>query len=98
MAAKFPYSSKSKSLNAQIYEAEQQVALRQQRVTDSRSSLLRHIHQRMTAPATLWLAGGIGFMFGELTKPRTLKTCSQNEQSSVTETTALRGNWRRNRS
>lgn len=89
MAAKFHYCCKSKSLNTQIREAEQQVALRHQRVTDSSSRLLRHLRQRITAPAALWLAGGVGFMFGELTQPQSLNTCSQNEQSLVTKTSVL---------
>jgi hypothetical protein len=89
MAAKFLYSCKAKALNAQIRAAEQQLARQQQRVTASRSCLLQHLQQRMTAPATLWQAAGIGFLFGELTKPQTRQTCNQNKPSFAPETTVL---------
>ena len=71
MRFKFLYSCKSKSLNTQIREAERQVIHRQQRVTNRSSCLLRHLQQRMTAPATLLLTGSIGFVFGELSYPQT---------------------------
>ena len=68
MAACLPNRSKSKSLTAQIRDAEQQVLNRQQGVGVRTAALVRKIHQQMTAPATLLLAGGIGFIVGELTQ------------------------------
>jgi len=62
-----------KSLTAQINAAERQVLNRQQEVGIRTTTLVRKIHQQMTAPATLLLAGGIGFIIGELTKRQTSK-------------------------
>jgi len=62
-----------KSLTAQINAAERQVLNRQQEIGIRTTTLVRKIHQQMTAPATLLLAGGIGFIIGELTKRQTSK-------------------------
>ncbi|MDD5410809.1 MAG: hypothetical protein PHF31_05245 [Methylobacter sp.] len=59
---------KYKSLTAQIRDAERQVLNRRRGVGVSAATLVRKIHQQMTSPATLLLAGGIGFIIGELTK------------------------------
>jgi len=61
------------SLTAQINAAERQVLNRQREVGIRTTTLVRKIHQQMTAPATLLLAGGIGFIIGELTKRQTSK-------------------------
>jgi hypothetical protein len=37
---------------------------------DRMAALIRKLHQRMTTPTTLLLAGGIGFVLGELTQRR----------------------------
>ena len=89
MTTKHPYRCKLKSLNAEIFAAERRLALRRTHVTECNSRFLRHLHQRMTAPLTLLLAGGTGFMFAELTKRRTLVTRRKNQASLVTETTGL---------
>ncbi|MDP1771018.1 MAG: hypothetical protein Q8L15_01945 [Methylobacter sp.] len=62
-----------KSLTAQINAAERQVSNRQQEVGIRTDILVRKIHQQMTAPATLLLVTGIGFIIGELTKCQTSK-------------------------
>jgi hypothetical protein len=54
------------SLNAQIRYAERQLATRRQLVGNRAKSLLGNIYKQMTAPATLVLASGIGFIAGEL--------------------------------
>jgi hypothetical protein len=63
--------SKSKSLTAKIRNAEQQIAIRQRGVDVNAASLIKKIHQQMTAPSTLLLTVGIGFIIGELTKRQT---------------------------
>ena len=59
---------KIKSLSRQIRNAEQEIINRQQRVSIRNATLIRTIHQKLTAPATLLMAGGIGFLIGELTQ------------------------------
>lgn len=59
---------KLKSLNAQIKHCEQQV-LNSKRALDSCANMLAgNIRQQITTPTTLLLAGGIGFIFGEVTR------------------------------
>ena len=68
MATSLPNRSNPQSLTAQIRAAEQQVLHRQRAVGARAAALVRKLHQQMTAPATLLLAGGIGFIVGELTQ------------------------------
>ena len=82
--------SKAKSLTAQIRDAERQVLSSQQRVGVRTATLIRNIHQQMTAPATLLLAGGLGFILGELTKRKNLNSCGIADKSRTSETTLLR--------
>ena len=63
-----PSVSKPKSLATHIREAERQVLIRQRCVDVRAATLVRTIHRQLTAPATLLLAGGVGFIIGELTK------------------------------
>jgi len=51
--------TKSKSLKAQIGAVERKLLNRHQRVGVRTATLVRNIHQQVTAPATLLLAGGI---------------------------------------
>jgi len=90
MAACLPNRSKSKSLTAQIRDAEQQVLNRQQGVGVRTAALVRKIHQQMTAPATLLLAGGIGFILGELTKRQPATFHGTADEPRPAETTPLR--------
>ncbi len=82
--------SKAKSLTAQIRDAERRVLSSQQRVGVRTATLIRNIHQQMTAPATLLLAGGLGFILGELTKGKNLNSCGTADKSRTSETTPLR--------
>ncbi|MEQ1527964.1 MAG: hypothetical protein ABL925_01505 [Methylococcales bacterium] len=61
----------SKSINAQINTELQQVAAGQNRFLAQRSRLINNCHQQITAPGTLLLTAGLGFIFGELTKNQT---------------------------
>lgn len=79
-----------KSLTAQIRDAERQVLNRQRRVGVRTAMLVRKAHQQMTAPATLLLAGGIGFIIGELTKRQTLNDRSTADKPCTAQTTPLR--------
>ncbi len=65
---------KSTSLNSQIKHAERQLQNRQQRVDTASLTLTNSIHRQMTAPASLWLAGGSGFIISELTNSQTAAT------------------------
>jgi hypothetical protein len=81
--------SKPKSLTAQIRDAERQVLNRQRRVGVSAATLVRKIHQQMTAPATLLLAGGIGFIIGELTKRQPPKSPGTADKPRADEPSPL---------
>jgi hypothetical protein len=65
---------KSTSLNYQIKHTERQLQNRQQRVDTASQTLTNSIHRQMTAPASLWLAGGSGFIISELTNSQTAAT------------------------
>jgi hypothetical protein len=65
--------SKSKFLAAQIRDAERQILMRHDKIDAYTTVLVDHLHQQMTAPTTLWLAGGFGFILGELTRRQTKK-------------------------
>ncbi|MGZ8223300.1 MAG: hypothetical protein ACXWT0_16795, partial [Methylobacter sp.] len=79
-----------KSLTAQIRDAERQVLNRQRGIGVRTATLVRKTHQQMTAPESLLLAGGIGFIIGELTKRQTLKVRSTADKPRAAETTPLR--------
>lgn len=83
---------KSESLNAQIMDAERQVSNRRQTVEIRTARLINDIHDQMTAPASLVLAGGIGFIVGELSKCRAPKLiCNTADNPQVeADTTPLR--------
>jgi hypothetical protein len=74
MTADSQNRSKPKSLTAQIKDAERQVLVRQHGVEGGADTLVRKIHKQMTAPATLTLAGGFGFIIGELTRRQPSKS------------------------
>ncbi len=82
--------NKSKTLRAQIRAAERELLNREQRVGVRTAILVRNVHQQMTAPATLLLAGGIGFILGELTRRQTTQSRGAAGKLRTTETTPLR--------
>ncbi len=82
--------SKSKSLSAQIRETEQELMNRQRRVGICNATLIRTIHQKLTAPTTLLLAGGIGFLIGELTQRPTHNGYSTANKTRPADTSPLR--------
>ncbi len=82
--------TKSKSLRTQIRAAERKLLNRQRRTGVRTATLVRKIQQQMTAPATLLLAGSIGFILGELTQRQTAKPRGALEEPRDSETT----HWR----
>jgi hypothetical protein len=82
--------TKSKSLRTQIRAVERELLNRQQRTGVRTATLVRKIQQQMTAPATLLLAGGIGFILGELTQCQTAQSRGALEDPRTSETTLLR--------
>jgi hypothetical protein len=78
-----------RTLNAQIKQAECQVALRQQRVGVRAATLARQIGHDLTTPTSLLLAGGVGFGLGELTRRSTPSCPETNGPPAGAETTPL---------
>ena len=64
---------KSRFLTTQIRDAERQIVIRQDRIGVCTTMLVEKLHQQMTAPTTLWLAGSFGFILGELTRRQSKK-------------------------
>lgn len=81
--------SKSKSLTAQIRDAEQQLLIRQRKVGVRATTLIKKIHQEITAPSTLLLTVGIGFIIGELTRRQTTSNRGTANKQHTTKTSAL---------
>lgn len=59
---------KSSSLADQIKDTERNRLIHKRKVSLQADKLVQDIHQEITAPGSLLLAGGIGFIIGELTK------------------------------
>jgi hypothetical protein len=72
------------SLSQQIKAAERDVLHQQRRVTVSTDHLVQCIHRQLTAPASLLMAGGVGFIMGELTRRQTTRTSSAGDQPQAT--------------
>ena len=66
---------KTKSLTAQIKDAERELLNHQQKFDVHTTMLVRTIYQQIN-PATPLLAAGIGFIFGELTRRHHAQPCS----------------------
>jgi hypothetical protein len=82
--------SKANSLASQIRDAERQVVNRQRRINIRTDTLVRNIEQQMTAPATLLLVSGAGFIIGELTKCQPAKSRGTSDKIVDAETSPLR--------
>jgi len=80
---------KARPLNAQINNLEWQILQRQQSIHVRGDSLIRKIRRRLTAPTSLLLSGGVGFLLGELTKRRAPKSCGNSDKSKAPETSPL---------
>ncbi|MGZ5017990.1 MAG: hypothetical protein ACXV8U_19640 [Methylobacter sp.] len=84
--------SKSKFLDDQIRQAEWRVQKHQQMVDLRTTTLVQKIYQQLTDPASLLLAGGIGFILGEVTKRQTSKPRATDgkDKARSTETSPLK--------
>ena len=77
--------NKPQSLRAQIRAAQRELLNRQQRVGVRTATLVRNMHKKVTAPAPLLLAGGIGFILGQLTQRQTAKSRGTADKLGTTE-------------
>jgi len=77
-------------LEDQIKDAQWQVVKHHQAVDYRTNVLVQNIYRQLTDPASLLLAGGIGFIIGELTKrrPSSSRGTAEKAQSPRTETTS----------
>ena len=89
MKGYFLNRNKSRSLTAQIRATEQQICQRQQVIPILGDSLVRKIRQQLTAPTSLLLASGIGFLFGELTQRSPPQASATTDKPTAAETSAL---------
>jgi hypothetical protein len=78
------------SLTARIKAAERQLASRRLGLDARAAGLVRTIHQRMTSPTSLLLAGGIGFLTGELTRRRSSEPVGTADASGIAPKTPLK--------
>lgn len=91
MADYFANRYEPKSLTAQIRIAERQVLSRQRQVGVRTDTLISKTRRQMTAPTTILLAGGVGFIIGELTGKRLIPNSrGTDDKPGVTETSPLR--------
>ncbi|MBL8496842.1 hypothetical protein ABF87_06480 [Nitrosomonas sp. JL21] len=72
-----------KSLSAQIRETEAQVLECRENVKSCAGVLLQKTQQQMIAPSSLLLAGGMGFIIGELMKLKTSQRHGQGKDSAA---------------
>lgn len=77
--------NQSRFLTDQIKDAERQVLKRQQVLDLRTTKLVQKIYQQLTDPASLLLAGGIGFIIGEITKRQPAKVRSTVDKAQSTE-------------
>lgn len=80
---------KSNSLSSQIGELERQVSAHRQAIPIHSDSLVRKIRLQMTAPGTLLLTSGIGFVFGELTQRQPPQSSDSADNSKAAKTSPL---------
>lgn len=90
MASHLLNRSKGNSLASQIRDAERQVLNRQRRISIRTGTLVRNIEQQMTAPSTLLLVSGAGFIIGELTKSQPTRSLGASDKIVDEETSPLR--------
>ncbi len=83
MAINSTQCNRTRSLASQINSTEQAIKHRQHGVANRMITLSRTVHQALIAPGTLLLAGGVGFITGELTACPSNKLSTQNSQSPL---------------
>jgi hypothetical protein len=77
-------------LEDQIEDAQRQVVKHHQAVDYRTNVLVRNLYRQLTDPSSLLLAGGIGFIMGELTKrrPSSSRGTADKAHGTPTETTS----------
>ncbi|MCD2451630.1 hypothetical protein GO003_014640 [Methylicorpusculum oleiharenae] len=80
---------KAKSLAAEIKAMERQILLRQHVIHMRGDCLVKKLRQQLSEPTTFLLAGGIGFVFGELTKCQSIQSSGTSDQSKTAEPSPL---------
>ena len=80
---------RSRSLTAQIRATEQLILQRQQVIHMLGDRLVRKIRQQLTAPTSLLLASGIGFLVGELTQRSPPQASGTTDKPTAAETSPL---------
>jgi hypothetical protein len=78
------------SLSVQINAAEQQVLNRKRKIGIGTKALVKKMQQQMIAPSTFLLAGGIGFLIGEITKREPSKIRDTTDKPHAVETSPLK--------
>ncbi len=78
------------SLSAQIKDAEQQVLNRKRKIGIDTTALVQKMQQQMLAPSTFLLAGGVGFLIGEITKRKPSKIRDTTDKPHAVETSPLK--------
>ncbi|HEY8219136.1 MAG TPA: hypothetical protein VIF86_03465 [Methylobacter sp.] len=78
----------SKFLEDQIKDAEWQVVKHHQAVDYRTDMLVRKIYRQLTDPGSLLLAGGVGFIIGEITKRQPSSPRDTAEKTHTTRTEA----------
>lgn len=84
-----PHLVQPKLLEDEIKDAESQVLSRQQLIDRRTTLLVRKIYREMTEPASLLLAGGIGFVISEITKRRPVKAYDTSVKAGTTAASPL---------
>ncbi len=72
-------SHKSRTLSAQIRAAEQRVSDRQRQIAVHATTITQKVERQMSQPPNLLLAGGIGFILGEVTQKAPVMTCKNGD-------------------
>jgi hypothetical protein len=90
----FQNSHKPRSLNAHIRDVERQLVQDQHKVRIRRTNVVNAIKRQITAPSSLLLCAGIGFIIGEMTwKPKkskrigTIETSNHSDENTPLMTT-----------
>lgn len=87
---KLGHKGTSHCLHTQIRDAERRVLNRQRAVTTCKLELIGSIRRKMVSPASLILAGSIGFITGELSKCPPREPRKTITDSGTAEPTRLR--------
>lgn len=78
-------SHKARTLSAQIRAAEQRVSNRQRQIGIHAAAITEKVERQLSTPPNLLLAGGIGFILGEITQKAPIAT-SKNGTAATAAT------------